>query len=69
MLVKLLCHEIPLSVLDVYETSALWEMSEDEIQTSILGKIKTELGGKIEGGHKSSKTGQEKPGTHRPKVG
>ena len=69
MLVKLLCHEIPLSVLDVYETSALWEMSEDEIQTSILGKIKTEPGGKIEGGHKSSKTGQEKPGTHRPKVG
>ena len=69
MLVKLLCHEIPLSVLDVYETSALWEMSEDEIQTSILGKIKSELGGKIEGGHKSSKTGQEKPGTHRPKVG
>ena len=69
MLVKLLCHEIPLSVLDVYEISALWEMSEDEIQTSILGKIKSELGGKIEGGHKSSKTGQEKPGTHRPKVG
>ena len=44
-------------------------MSEDEIQTSILGKIKSELGGKIEGGHKSSKTGQEKSGTHRPKVG
>ena len=67
MLAKLFCHEIPLSVLDGYETSALWEMSEDEIQTHILGKIKTQLGRKIQGGHKSSETGQE-PGTHKPKV-
>ena len=44
-----------------------WEMSGDEKQTGapILGKIKTELGGKFEGGHKSSETGQEKPGTHK----
>ena len=44
-----------------------WETSEDEIQTTILGKIKTQLGRKIQGGHKSSETGQE-PGTHKPKV-
>ena len=44
------------------------EMSEDEIQTPLLGKIKTQLGRKIQGGHKSSETGQKKPGTHKPKV-
>ena len=68
----LFCLRIPLSlgrhlVMDLKLPH--WELSEDEIQTApILGKIKTVLEGKIEGGDKSPSTGHEKPGTHKPKV-